>query len=217
MLHIDPVLNPPTSDLHFFGFLLAGFLLLFWTLFIVPHYWEKPVKPRIRRRDAGIILMVEMIVVCAVVLLLVSVPLLNLQQIAAANNSTAVITVIRATNRSEGFFARVYGEGYQTPAYLAIQPTQGQSCATPSLLGNQDASAFSVSQFSNYQLIFTAGGSSGLTGSGCPGPGLASYTITATPLVPLGGTNSFFTDDTGILRCDSPTVTATAASPVCGF
>jgi hypothetical protein len=169
-----------------------------------------------RRKEAGLILMVEMIVCCAIVLVLVSIPLLNLVQIHAANNGTAVVTVIRATNRAEGFFARVYGSGYQTPAYLAIQPTLAQSCAAPSLLGNQDAAAYQ-NIFAGYQLVFTAGGSSGLTGSGCPGQGLASYSITATPTPPLGGTQSFYSGSDGVLHCDAPTVTATSASPVCGF
>jgi Tfp pilus assembly protein PilE len=169
-----------------------------------------------KRKQAGMILILEMLVVCAIVLILIGIPLLNLQQIVAANNGTAVITVLRATNRAEGFFARVYGEGYQTPAYLAIQPTVAQSCLAPSLLGNQDAAAYS-NVFAGYQLVFTPGASSGQTGAGCTAPGLASYTITATPAPALNGTNSYFTDNTGVLRCDAPTVTATAASPVCGF
>lgn len=169
------------------------------------------------RKEAGLVLLVEMLIVCSIVLALLSIPLLNLQKIVASNHATDVITVIRATNRAEGFFARVYGSGFQTPAYLAIQPTVPQSCAAPSLLGNQDASVFSVTQFAGYQLVFTAGPSSGLTGGGCPGAGLASYTITATPSFSGNGTFSFYSDNTGVLRCDAPTVTATAASPACGF
>ena len=173
-------------------------------------------RNKVRRQDAGMALLIEVLIAAAIVLMLAAIPLMNLQQIAAANNSTAVITVIRATNRAEGFFGRVYGEGYQTPAYLAIQPTVAQSCAAPSLLGNQDAAAY-AHIFAGYELTFTSGPSSGLTGQGCNSPGLASYTITATPRPPLTGTHSYFTDETGVMRCDDPTVTATATSAVCGF
>jgi hypothetical protein len=182
----------------------------------MPAFYIERARNKVRRQNAGMALLIEVLIACAIVLMLAAIPLMNLQAIVAANNSTAVITVLRATNRAEGFFGRVYGEGYQTPAYLAIQPTVAQSCAAPSLLGNQDAAAY-ANIFAGYELTFTSGPGSGLTGTGCAVPGLASYTITATPRPPLSGQNSYFTDQTGVMRCDASTVTATAASVVCGF
>jgi hypothetical protein len=174
------------------------------------------------KKQAGFgVLLIEAIVACSIVLLMFTASAVSLGTLLKANNQNNAVTLLRSVNKSEGWYYRLYHNGYTTPAVLSnsnagqVGTVAAQSCQTPGLLGPMDASTVSVTKtFSGYEFTFTPGATSPITGSGCATPGYATYTLTATPITPgASGIYFFFTDQTGMLRFASGGP-ANAASPI---
>jgi type IV pilus assembly protein PilA len=161
-----------------------------------------------KTNQSGFALLIEMLVVCAIMLLLLSIPAVYATKMLQANNHNNAVAMLRSVNKSEGWYFRVYHNGYATPAVLAnsnagqIGTVSAANCQTPGLVGAEIAATVTVTKtFSGYTFEFTPGSTSPITGSGCTAPGYATYTLTANPITPgASGTYYFFTDQTGLLR-----------------
>jgi type IV pilus assembly protein PilA len=161
-----------------------------------------------KTNQSGFALLIEMLVVCTIMLLLLSIPALYATKVLQANNHNNAVALLRSVNKSEGWYFRVYHNGYATPAVLAnsnagqIGTVSAANCQTPGLIGAEIAATVSVTRtFSGYDFTFTPGSTSPITGSGCAAPGSATYTLTANPITPgASGTYYFFTDQTGLIR-----------------
>jgi hypothetical protein len=184
-----------------------------------PQEREREIKMK-KTDQSGSALLIEMLIVCAIALLFLSMPAVYTTKMLQANNQNNAVTLLRSVNKSEGWYFRVYHNGYATPAVLAnsnagqIGTVTAQSCQTPGFIGAEVAATVSVTQtFSGYNFAFTPGSTSPITGSGCTVPGYATYTLTANPVSPASGNYFFFTDQTAVLRfaVGGP---ANAASPL---
>jgi hypothetical protein len=175
---------------------------------------------RNKKQDGFTTLMVEVLVGLSLLLVFFSVTAPSLKTVLQANNQNNAVMLLRSVNKSEGYYFRVFHNGYVTPAVLAnsnagqVGTVAAQTCQTPGFLGPETAASVSVTQtFSGYNYVFTPGAVSPITGSGCANPGYATYTLTASPITPGASGNFFyFTDQTGILRFAAG-APATATSP----
>lgn len=182
---------------------------------------EKAKMKNIHHQEKGFgVLLIEALVACSILLIITAMTAVSATKMVQANNQNNAITLLRSVNKSEGWYSRIYHNGYNTPAVLANSNTGGiggvatQSCQTPGLIGAEAAATVSVTRtFSGYSFTFTPGSTSPITGSGCATPGYSTYTLTANPISPASGNYSFFTDQTGILRFATGGP-ANAASPL---
>jgi len=174
-----------------------------------------------KTNQSGSALLIEMLVVCAIALVFLSMPAIYATKLLQANNQSNVVTELRRINLSESWFWRVYSpNGYETPQYLAnagagnIGAVAAQNCNTPGLLGAEAASIFVTGTYSGYNWTFTPGPTSPTQKSGCNAAGFTTYTITATPISTANGKYSYFTDQTMIIRFAPQGQTASASSPI---
>ena len=155
-------------------------------------------------KQKGSALIIEMMIVLVILAFVLAIPVPNLAKLAATNAQTNALQVIQAVNLGEGYYFRVFQNGYQTPAILAnanagsVGAVAPQTCDTPGLLGANFASAFAQT-IQGYTFTFT--GTNPVTAApGCTGGGFSVYTLTATPISKIYGSTSFFTDQTSLIR-----------------
>jgi hypothetical protein len=166
-------------------------------------------------------LLIELLICCVIGLTLLSGALVSTQQLVVAGNENTAWQILRALNKSEGFYYRVYGNGYVLPAVLAnanggaVGFVAPQSCDLPGLLGADYASEATLpGPFDGYTFTFTPGVTLTSVGKGCTNSGYFSYTVTATPVNRGNQTGMyFFTDQTGVVRY-STGGPANATSPI---
>jgi hypothetical protein len=134
--------------------------------------------------------------------LAITVPSLVRSKIAA--NQAAAVGSLRTINIAESTYTREYKAGY-SPTLAALGKPVGGSPPSASAAGLIDR-------------VLAAGTKSGYTFTYTPGPKdgaghIKSYTVTARPMNDRTGRNSYFTDQTGVIRQTSEDRPATAKDP----
>jgi type II secretory pathway pseudopilin PulG len=181
-----------------------------------------------KKNERGYAILLELLIACAILLILAARTVPSAVRIQQTQNQNNVLTLLREVNAGEAAFAMAFpGQGYEQPAYLA-NSTMGfgrvgvvcaTTCTCPNALAPSVASVFGsadVGVFSGYTLTFGGGQQSPTNNPGCGSErGFITYGVTAVPTTKLGGTWSFFTDSTGVIRY-SQNGTPNAASPVWG-
>lgn len=157
-----------------------------------------------KQKGYGVFLL-EVLIGLVCILILMSTTAVSLTRYVKSNNTNAALYILRSVSRSEGWFFRVYTNGYETPQYLAngslgIGTVAPQNCNTPGLIGAETAAVFNTATYYGYVFTFTPGPVSTTQGTGCNQPGFATYTVTANPVSPASSDYSFFVDQTGVVR-----------------
>jgi hypothetical protein len=173
------------------------------------------------KKDSGYAMLLEILIASAIALVFLGGALVSAQRIIVGTNQNAAWEVLRAINKSEGFYFRVYHDGYVLPGVLANSSITGlpgtvapQNCNTPGLLGADYASEITQPVFQGYSFAFLLGPTVTQSGTGCTNPGAQSYQLFATPVNRGNQTGMYlFTDQTGVIRC-SLTGPANASSPI---
>jgi type IV pilus assembly protein PilA len=173
-----------------------------------------------QKKQSGYALLLEILVACSIGLTFLAGILISSQKVLVANQQNAVWSVLRAVNQSEGFYYRVFHNGYVLPAVLAnsntgsIGTVAAQGCDTPGFLGGDYASETTLPLWQGYTFTFVLGPTVPSNGTGCTNPGAVSYTLVASPVNRGNQTGMYFyTDQSGLIRY-SQTGPANAASPV---
>jgi hypothetical protein len=165
-----------------------------------------------RQRGAAGVFILELLVAASIGLVVLAAEIPNVAATLGANQQNQAWETLTAINKAEGFYLRIFGNGYQTPAFLSGNGTvAARACDTPEVLGANYSAPFAATSSGGYVFVFTPG-SAAPTGGGCTNPGYVSYTLTATPTAP--GRYSFYTDNSATIRYRSDSQPATATDSV---
>jgi len=162
-----------------------------------------------RQRGAAGVFILELLVAASIGLVLLAAEIPNVAATLGANQQNQAWETLAAINKAEGFYLRMFGNGYQRPAFLSGNgAVAARACDTPEVLGANYSAPFAATSSGGYVFVFTPG-SAVSAGSGCANAGYSSYTLTATPTSP--GRYSFYTDNSATThyRTDSQPATVT--------
>ena len=130
----------------------------------------------------------------------------------AASNPASVIGSLRTINTAEITYASTYRNGY-SPSLSTLGPPlkgTGPSAAAAALIDSTLAGAGNTSEKSGYRFVYS------------PGPRntqgqIVSYSITASPMqLGVTGSNYYYTDQTGVIRCNTTGTASGTDSPIAG-
>jgi type II secretory pathway pseudopilin PulG len=168
-------------------------------------------------RKNGYALLLELLIACAIILILAGAAVPNLVRVAQVQNTNNVLAVLNAINLAQGQFAQAYpGEGYAAQVGWLANSQRNQigmicpslTCQCPNLLAPAYASIFSgagmTGTFSGYILTFSPGSTSPYINEQCNiwgmPKGVMGYTLTAIPQNSTAGTYFFYSDNSGVIR-----------------
>ena len=151
--------------------------------------------------------LIELLIVVAIILIIAAIAIPNLLRSRIAANQASAVGSLRTLNTAQVTYASTYNVGYSlTLSYLA--PPAAGANPTSQAAGLVDE-VLAGGTKSGYQFTYT------------PGPSDASgridtYTMTATPISTSTGTNSYYTDQSGVIRQNSTTTAGSTDSPIAG-
>jgi len=161
--------------------------------------------------------LIELLIVVAIILVLAAIAIPNLMRSREAANQASAVGSLRTLNTGEFTYSSTYNKGYSaTLGYLGPPPSGSPADAThagvvDSVLSGTGSSGSTAMTSTKSGYLFTYS----------PGPlvngEVTTYTIIADP-VSRGttGTNSYFVDQTGVIRQNSTTQASAADSPLAG-
>jgi type IV pilus assembly protein PilA len=153
-----------------------------------------------RKKQKGFSL-IELLIVVAIILIIAAIAIPNLLRSKIAANQASAVGSLRTLNTACIAFSTSYG---QFPTALAALGPVGSGTASSTSADLID-SVLAAGQKSGYNFSYAAGTAN------------QSYTITAKPITPATtGQNSYFTDQSGVIRVDTSGGTPSAASTPIG-
>jgi prepilin-type N-terminal cleavage/methylation domain-containing protein len=161
--------------------------------------------------------LIELLIVVAIILIIAAIAIPNLLRSRIAANQASAVGSLRTLNTAEITYAITYSTGYPSKlGYMGPSATGDPGSTTATAAGLIDSvlagggGTASQSVKSGYSFTYTAGATD-------PSGRINTYSITATPLsVGTTGTNSYFTDQSGVIRQNSTAVAASSDSPLAG-
>jgi len=150
--------------------------------------------------------LIELLIVVAIILIIAAIAIPNLLRSRIAANQASAVGSLRTLNTAEVTYASTYNVGYSLTLSYIGPPGSGNP--TSQAAGLVDS-------------VLSGGTKSGYSFTYTPGPSDASgridtYTITATPISTSTGTNSYYTDQSGVIRQNSTTTAGSTDSPIGG-
>lgn len=167
---------------------------------------------RMKAKDRGFTL-IELLIVIAIIMVIAAIAIPNLLRSRIAANQASAVSSLRTLTTAEVTYATTYNVGYsQTLSYLGPGAVAG---ATPDataadIVDSMLAGSGDTSEKSGYLFTYS------------PGPASAgkvvSYTLHADPITRgITGYNSYFVDESGVIRENTSGTGATASdSPLGG-
>lgn len=161
--------------------------------------------------------LVELLIVVAIILIITAIAIPNFMRSRIAANQASAVGSLRTLNTAEFTYASTYGKGYTaTLGYLGPPASGASSDSThagivDSVLSGtaSGGSAAMTSTKSGY--VFTYSPGAIVNGQ------ILSYTINADPIKRgTTGTNSYFVDQSGVIRQNTTTQASAADSPLAG-
>ena len=166
------------------------------------------------RRDSQGFSLIELLIVVAIILIIAAIAIPNLLRSRIAANQASAVGSLRTYNTAEVTYASTYNTGYTaTLGYLGPPASGSMPTATAAglidnvLSGNTPTAMGAIK--SGYSFTYS------------PGPVVAgridAYQVWADPITRgTTGTNSYYTDQSGVIRVNSNNTQASAASPPLG-
>lgn len=161
--------------------------------------------------------LIELLIVVAIILIIAAIAIPNFMRSRIAANQASAVGSLRTLNTAEFTYASTYGKGYTaTLGYLGPPPSGASTDAShagivDSVLSGtaSDGSAAMTSTKSGY--LFTYSPGTPINGE------ILSYTIIADPIDRgTTGTNSYFIDQSGLIRQNATTQASVSDSPLAG-
>jgi len=151
--------------------------------------------------------LIELLIVVAIILIIAAIAIPNLLRSRIAANQASAVGSLRTLNTAEITYASTYNVGYSSQLSYIGPPAAGAN-PTSVLAGLVDS-------------VLAGGTKSGYSFTYTPGPSDASgrintYAITATPISTSTGTNSYYTDQSGVIRQNSTATAGSTDSPIAG-
>ena len=159
--------------------------------------------------------LIELLIVVAIILIIAAIAIPNLLRSRIAANQASAVGSLRTLNTAEITYATTYNTGYTStlgnlgPPAAGSNPVATLAGLIDSVLSGGNATATS-SVKSGYTFVYTpaATDASGRVNT---------YGITATPVtVGTTGTNSYYTDMSGVIRQNSTATAGSTDSPLAG-
>jgi prepilin-type N-terminal cleavage/methylation domain-containing protein len=159
--------------------------------------------------------LIELLIVVAIILIIAAIAIPNLLRSRIAANQASAVGSLRTLNTAEITYATTYNTGYTSalgnlgPPAAGSNPVATAAGLIDSVLSGGTATATSSIK-SGYQFVYTpaATDASGRVNT---------YGITATPVtVGTTGTNSYYTDMSGVIRQNSTATAGSTDSPLAG-
>ncbi len=166
------------------------------------------------RRDSKGFSLIELLIVVAIILIIAAIAIPNLLRSRIAANQASAVGSLRTYNTAEVTYASTYNTGYtSTLGYLGPPASGSMPTATASGLIDNVLSGGTTTAMGAIK--------SGYSFTYSPGPVVAgridTYQIWADPITRgTTGTNSYYTDQSGVLRVNSNNTQASASSPPLG-
>lgn len=161
--------------------------------------------------------LVELLIVVAIILVLAAIAIPNFMRSRIAANQASAVGSLRTLNTAEFTYSSTYNKGFSaTLGYLGPPPSGSSSDFT-----HADIVDSILSGTTNGGSTAMTATKSGYVFTYSPGPDLngevTSYTINADPIDRgTTGTNSYFVDQTGVVRQDATTQASASDSPLAG-
>jgi prepilin-type N-terminal cleavage/methylation domain-containing protein len=162
--------------------------------------------------------LIELLIVVAIILIIAAIAIPNLLRSRIAANQASAVGSLRTLNTAEVTYATTYNTGYSnTLGDLGPPPAGTNPVATAAGLVDEV-----LSGWTQYQSAATVSSKSGYTFTYSPGATDTSgriniYSISATPIsAGTTGTNSYYTDQSGVIRQNSTAPAGSTDSPLAG-
>ncbi|MEE8201871.1 MAG: prepilin-type N-terminal cleavage/methylation domain-containing protein [Candidatus Acidoferrales bacterium] len=163
--------------------------------------------------------LIELLIVVAIILIIAAIAIPDLLQSRRAANESATVGNLRTINTGLMTYASSFNNGFP-PSLANLASATPSTCAAADML---DASlAVAAPQKSGYNIAYTGTAALTTASSVCalsPGPGFATYGITAIPISrPSSGNAGFFTDQSMLIVrnpiADCASLTAAGCDPI---
>jgi type IV pilus assembly protein PilA len=169
------------------------------------------------KTDAQGFSLIELLIVVAIILIIAAIAIPNFLRSRVAANQASAVGSMRTLNTAEFTYSSTYGIGYSaTLGYLGPPASNAPADSTQAgiiddvLSGKTTGGAGTMtSSKSGYEFTYSPG---------VPiGGRIESYSLSADPLTRgTTGTNSYFIDQTGVIRQNSTAPATMADSPLAG-
>jgi len=145
--------------------------------------------------------LIELLIVVAVILVIVTIAIPNFMRSKVAANQASAVGSLRSLNTACVAYSISYG---QFPAALTNLGPIASSGNASSTSADLIDSVLASGSKSGYTFVYTAGSSN------------QSYSITATPATSSSGQNMYYTDQSSVIRVDTSGASASSASTPIG-
>jgi type IV pilus assembly protein PilA len=169
------------------------------------------------RSDSQGFSLIELLIVVAIILTIAAIAIPNFMRSRIAANQASAVGSLRTLNTAEFTYASTYSQGYSSTLGYLGPPPSGTSSDTAhagivdSVLSGTASSGSTAMTSTKSGYLFTY--SPGIVVNGQ----ILSYTITANPINRgTTGTNSYFVDQSGVIRQNATTQASAADSPLAG-
>ncbi len=161
--------------------------------------------------------LIELLIVVAIILIIAAIAIPNFMRSRVAANQASAVGSLRTLNTAEFTYSATYNKGYSSTLGYLGPPAAGaaaditHSGIIDSVLSGSASGGLGAMTSTKSGYLFTYS----------PGPlingEISSYTIIAAPTSQgTSGTNSYFVDQTGVVRQNSTTQASAADSPLAG-
>jgi len=166
------------------------------------------------RRDSKGFSLIELLIVVAIILIIAAIAIPNLLRSRIAANQASAVGSLRTYNTAEVTYASTYNTGYTATLGYLGPPASGSmpTATTAGLIDNVLSGGTSTAMGaikSGYSFTYSPGAV--VAGR------IDTYQIWADPVTRgTTGTNSYYTDQSGVIRVNSNNTQASASSPPLG-
>jgi type IV pilus assembly protein PilA len=164
--------------------------------------------------------LIELLIVVAIILIIAAIAIPNLLKARIAANESAAVGTLRTWVTAAVTYESTYQNGFPPSQAVFVGAAPG-SCNASDLLDSTLGATGATK--SGFTFTYTAGTTIGSAsaGVGCTNPGVATFAISAVPLVlNQTGNRSFCTDESGAIHYDtagSQATTDTACEALAGL